>query len=307
MNTPVTTVGIVLPVHNRRDTTLRALRSLDRIDTSGLHLTIVVVDDGSTDGTSAAVAAAFPEVEIVPGNGSLYYAGGTNAGLRRLLDIGCEYIVMANDDAVFDRGFLRELVLCAGMAPDVVVGAMLLRWDTPHAVFQTAQAWDTWYGGWRIPSRLTVFEVPTRPWEVETLLGNCMLAPARAFREVGLLDERRFPHHWADAEFSARLRRTGWRLVVAPRARVYCQPNTLPTPLGQLAPAPLFAAMFRQPLHPMYLPGQWRMRWYAAPGRWRGLAACVIFTVRIGIRRFGFGRWPDWPDPPIGRAVGEAR
>jgi hypothetical protein len=65
--------------------------------------------------------------------------------------------------------------------------------------------------------------------------------------------------------------------------------------------------MFRQPLHPMYLPGQWRMRRHTAPDRWRGLAASVIFTVRLGLRRLGVGRWPDWPDPPLNGVVGARR
>jgi len=51
-------IEIVTPVHNRREETLQCLRSLSKVETSGLSLHIVIVDDGSTDGTAEAVAAA---------------------------------------------------------------------------------------------------------------------------------------------------------------------------------------------------------------------------------------------------------
>lgn len=300
VTTAVVSVGIVFPVHNRRDTTLRALRSLARLERDGVHVFVVVVDDGSTDGTAEAIRLAFPDVEVVPGNGSLFYAGGTNAGLRRVLAAGADYAIMANDDAIFNRRVVLELVACARTYPRAVVGAVLLLWDTAHRVFQVGQTWDTWYGGWRIPTRWTAFDVPPTPWEVESLAGNCVLVPTAALREAGLLDDARFPHHWADAEFSARLRRHGWQLLVAPRARVFCQPNTYPPPLRTLSPSALLRALFGLSMHPMNLPGQWRLRWSTAPTRLQGVVACVIFTARLALRGLRVGPWPDWPDPPPG-------
>ena len=53
-------VELVTPVHNRRDITLQCLRSLSRIDRTGLDIHITVVDDGSTDGTGDAIREQFP-------------------------------------------------------------------------------------------------------------------------------------------------------------------------------------------------------------------------------------------------------
>ncbi len=65
-------VEIVTPVHNRKATTLQCLKSLSRIDAEGLDIHVVVVDDGSTDGTGDAIRAEYPEVEVVRGDGSLW-------------------------------------------------------------------------------------------------------------------------------------------------------------------------------------------------------------------------------------------
>ena len=86
-------IEIVTPVHNRREETLQCLRSLSKVETSGLSLHIVIVDDGSTDGTAEAVAAEFPKVEIVSGDGSLWYTAGTNRGIEAALRHDPDYVL----------------------------------------------------------------------------------------------------------------------------------------------------------------------------------------------------------------------
>ncbi len=306
MTEGTTSIGVVMAVYNRRDTTLRALKSIYDADTTGMTLHVVVVDDGSSDGTSEAIRRAYPDVEIVAGDGTLFYGGGTNAGLRRVLAAGADYAVIANNDAVFNRQVFVELLRCARTYPDSVVGALLLLWDTPHRVFQVGQSWDTWYGGWRIPTRLTAFTVPQEPWVVEALAGNCILVPASALNTFGLLDDARFPHLWADVEFSVRVRRRGWRLLVAPRARMFCEPNTNPPPLSSgLRTAG--HALFVNTTHQLNVGRRWRMLWHAAPTRMSGLMACGIYVLRLVQRGLRLGQWPDWPDPPLGPLAGAGR
>jgi GT2 family glycosyltransferase len=298
-------VVVVLPVHNRRDTTLRALRSLARLDRTTADIDVIVVDDGSTDGTAAAIAAQSPDVTVVPGDGSLFYAAGTNLGVAHALERQPDFIVMANDDAVFSSGCVRELVRCAAHHPRAVVGALLLRWDALPLTFQVGQRWDTWFGGWRVPQRLSAFGCPREPWTSETLPGNCILVPAAAFREVGLMDAARFPHHGADVELCARLRRRGWTLLTAPAARVFCETNTYPAPLHTLSASTLAFTLFRNRVHPLHLPTLWRSRIVSGPTRVAGLAAAVVYTLRMGCRAAGLGSWPAWPDLPLpGNAEG---
>ena len=69
------TVTAILACHNRRAKTLACLEALAS-QTAPCRLRIVLFDDGSTDGTAAAVRRAHPQVDILPGTGDAYWAGG---------------------------------------------------------------------------------------------------------------------------------------------------------------------------------------------------------------------------------------
>lgn len=291
-------VAVAIPVHNRRELTLRALRTIMRAHTPGIDLRVIVVDDGSTDGTGDAIRQRFPEVTVLQGDGTLDYAGGTNAGLRHALSLEPDYVIAANDDSLFHRAFVERLVACATRHPRAIVGALLLSWAEPHRVFQVGQVWDTWYGGWRMPHHLTAFDLPRNPFEVQAIVGNCVLFPAEALRTGGLLDAERFPRWWGDAELTIRLRRAGWRLLIEPRALVWCQPNTLPPPLRTLAWRQVLHVLLRDRRHPLNLASQCSGRWATAPTRAHALIAFAVYVARLGLKAVGAGgAWPAWPDP----------
>jgi GT2 family glycosyltransferase len=273
-------VGIVAPVHDRKELTLLCLRSIGRLERHGLDVFTVIVDDGSTDGTSEAIADDFPEVEVVAGDGNLWFTEGTNVGVRRALERGADFVLMINDDEVFDSRSLSFLVETALTHPRSVVGPLLLLWDFPHILFQTAPVWNALAGGWRHWFRQTVWTVPDSPFEVDIIVGNCLLVPAAAIKEVGLMNSKRYPN-FGDAEYTPRLRKRGWRLLIDPRARVFCQPNTEPPKVSRMPLATRFRNLIVDPKHPQNLRRRFHAMWDGAPNRFSGMAAFVIFFLRV--------------------------
>ena len=77
--------------------TLAALRSLDGVET-------ICVDNGSTDGSDAAVAEQFPAVELIRTGANLGFAGGNNVGIRRALERGADWVLLLNNDATAEPG-----------------------------------------------------------------------------------------------------------------------------------------------------------------------------------------------------------
>jgi GT2 family glycosyltransferase len=291
-------VALVIPVYNRREITLQALRSLSRIDKSGLDVRIVIVDDGSTDGTADAIRGEFPEIELIMGDGALHYAGGTNRGIMAALAWQAEFILTMNDDSVFHDQFLQRLIKTAWDNPRSIVGALLLLWDQPHKVFQVGQAWRTLYGGWQIPQHLTAFNIPSKAFEVECIVGNCVLFPVEAIRECGLMDEERFKYGWGDAQYLMRMRRANWTLLVEPKALVWCEPNTYPRPLHSSPVRDVLNVLFFNERHPLNLKRQFIARWDASPNKFLALIAFVVYLFRLFIKALGLGDpWKDVADP----------
>lgn len=274
-------VALVIPVHNRKATTLQCLRSLARIDSRGMHLKTFIVDDGSTDGTSEAVRKEFPSVELVMGDGTLHYAAGTNRGIQAALKWQPQFVVTMNDDAVFHEQFLQRLVNTARENPRSIVGALLLLWDMPHRVFQVGQQWKTLQGGWVMPDDLTAFNVGSKPFEVECIVGNCVLIPDAAIKECGLMDEKNFPHGWGDAQYMTRFRKAGWKLLVDPRSFVWCEPNTYPPPLHKLSIGRSLDILFRDKRQPQNLSRQFVARWHSAPTKAAAVCGFLVHLLQM--------------------------
>lgn len=283
-------VEIVTPVHNRRVETLQFLRSLKRCDSSGMELHIIVVDDGSTDGTAEAVSAKFPDVEIIHGDGNLWYTAGANRGIEAALRHDPDYILSVNNDSIFDEKCILNMVNCAEKYPRSVIGSLLLDWSTPHKIFQVAPKWELSRGGYRHWRQQTVWTVPKDPWEVELIVGNCVLFPVGVIREVGLMDEKRFDQY-GDAEYTPRMRRRGWRLLIEPRAKVFCKPNDLVTGFRQLPLRKKFHALFSNSTGPYSLKRRVNMTLGGAPSTVQGLLALSVFTIRYFIGRNIEGNW----------------
>ncbi len=290
-------VEIISPVFNRCEDTLRCLRSIANSDLSGIDAHIIIVDDGSTDGTAERVTEAFPDVEIVRGDGTLWYTGGTNLGLESALRHEPDYILAINNDQVFDEKCIRLMVECAERHPGSVVGSLLCTWDVPHRIFQVSPRWELKVGGYRHWFKQTVWTVPEKPWEVEIVVGNCVLYPARAVREAGLMNVSKFPQY-GDAEYTPRMRRMGWKLLIEPRARVFCKPNDEVSGFRGMTLSAKLNHLFFKSTGPYSLKRRFNMTMAGAPNAFYGLLGLPIFFFRLFIGKNAEGSWAMAQDEP---------
>ena len=96
---------IIIPVHNRKQLTINCLRCLER--QTEKRFQIVVIDDGSNDGTSEAISEEFPDVHLINGDGTLWWAEATNVGVKYAIQ-KADYVITLNDDTEPPADFISK-------------------------------------------------------------------------------------------------------------------------------------------------------------------------------------------------------
>lgn len=203
---------------NRREDTLACLVSLAALDYP--HKRLLLVDNGSTDGTVAAVIARFPNVEVIANERNLGFAAGANVGLRHALAQGADYIFFINNDAVADPQLLNHLLAAA--APQVgMVAPKIYYADDPRRIWSVGGMRHPLTGEQTGDARNTVDEGQWQDVAERDFLVGCAILFSRAFLEtVGLYDERFFMYY-EDADLSLRARDAGFHLLLSPHGHVW--------------------------------------------------------------------------------------
>jgi GT2 family glycosyltransferase len=229
-------VVVVAPAHNGVAKTLRFLETATALDFPDAD--IVLVDDGSTDGTSEVVASRFPEVTVLQGDGSLWWSGSTNLGVNWARGRGAHYVFAVNSDAVLDGDVLTRLVATAAENPRSLVGAMVVSLHDPTSVWSFGSRFDHVARNVRhVEGAVDDFDGVQ---DVELLIGMGMLVPMEVFEEIGMFDAGRFPQYFGDTDFVARARAAGYRMLVDANAIVRCDTGSSWVAVARTRPTVLY-------------------------------------------------------------------
>lgn len=212
-------IAIVMLTLNQRDTTLRALKSImPQVDAD---TRVLVWDNGSSDGTVAAVRSEYPNVTAHHHPENLGVASGRNAGAKLTQELfKPEYLLFLDNDLVLRPGFIRALRETLDADPRVgQVQAKLLYLDEPTRINDG--------GGCRINFWLGVTD-PVGFKEIDRgqceeiapciSCGGAMMVRAELFRELGGFDGIFDPFGPEDLDFSLRLQKRGFKAIYNPAA-----------------------------------------------------------------------------------------
>lgn len=219
-------LSVILITHNTREMTLASAAAARRaLDAAGFgsEAELMVVDNGSTDGTADALAALVPPPRLVRAATNLGYGRAANLGAR---GASGSVLLFLNSDVTLTPEAVKALHAAFLAHPRAgAVGAFLLNPDgTPqHAAdgIPTLLSELTSKSVLRalLPARYPVVRAEGLPVRVPTLVGACQALSREAFDAVGGFDERFF-FFLEETDLCIRLRHGGWEVLVAPSARV---------------------------------------------------------------------------------------
>jgi len=214
-------IHVLIPCHNNKPHVLEVLGCLEQ--QSYKDFSVVVVDDGSTDGTEASVKSAFPNIAVLKGDGNLWWTGGNELGLQHIALTARQndFVLLLNNDLVVRSDYIEKLVRTSLANGRALVGSTLVDIND-----------ERWIeGAIQVDSRLRLTVnrnkevIETAEWDnnADVLSGRGTLVPIEVFRQLGGFNKDKLPHYGADYEFTTRAKRAGYRLVVCHEAKVYAK------------------------------------------------------------------------------------
>ena len=213
-------VSIIILNWNSYEVTLDCLLSLRKMDYKNFE--VVMVDNGSVDGSPEKLLASAPEIRLIRNETNLGFAGGCNAGIRDALSRGNDYVLLLNNDTVVAPDFLSQFVRVAESDAKIgVLSPKILFFDRPDRL--------NYAGGmhklWRLfPSVIGLRQRDDGRYdqirEVSFLTGCAFLIKAEVVRRIGVLEEVYF-HFYEDIEWSLRAIKAGFKGVYVPQAVIW--------------------------------------------------------------------------------------
>ncbi len=211
--------SIVIPNWNGADDLADCLDSLLK---QTLQADIIVVDNGSTDNSLKLLAERYPQVEVITHNKNLGFTGGVNAGMKRALEKGVDYIALFNNDAVADKDWLKTLAQFLDQNPKagIVVSKLLTR--DGERIDSTGEMYTVW--GLAYPrgrGEPSSDRYDNDRWVFGASGGACLYR-SKALKQIGLYDKDFFAYY-DDVDISFRAQLAGWKVAYEPKSIAYHQ------------------------------------------------------------------------------------
>lgn len=213
-------VTVVILNWNGKEDTLECLASVSQLAYTNYE--IVVVDNGSTDGSVDAVSKQYPGIKILQTGSNLGYAGGNNIGIKYALSHDADYILILNNDVVVAPDLVTEFMNASNfLPPGSVLGAKIYSYDQPDTLCSLAGRWNGETSNFEYIGHNQkdgpLFEGLL---QVDYVIGCSLFISANTFKDVGLLDENFFLNY-EETDWCYRAKEKGYKCFVTPKAKLW--------------------------------------------------------------------------------------
>jgi len=219
-------IAILVPIYNRLDITKQGLLSLFNAlsyykdNGSGLsELDVIVVDDGSTDGSSEFVTNKYPDIYLLRhSEGGLWWSGAINLGAKFAVEVlKSDFVLLWNDDVVCESEYFIEIDNSIKNEPETIIGSYIYDYKTKK-LWSKLLKFNAITG---ISFRVDSVRSKDSKFSFFWLTGMGSLIPSTVIAKLGYWDNINFPQYAADFDFTLRASKAGVEIIANPKMVLY--------------------------------------------------------------------------------------
>lgn len=224
-------VCVVIPNWDGIDFIESCLKSL-KVQTNPVK--IIVVDNGSSDGSPEYIERNYPEILLIKLPTNRGFAGGVNVGIEKALSMHADYVLLFNNDAIANKTWVEKLVSAAEQHKECgIITSKFMRMDKKHL-----DSTGDFYSIWGLPFPRGRNEKDEGQYDknidVFGATGGASLYRAEMLKQIGLFDEDFFAY-FEDVDISFRAQLAGWKVRYEPSAIAYHHVSGTSSRLGDFA------------------------------------------------------------------------
>lgn len=222
------TTVIIVPVHNKLNYTRKCLFDLHQQNECSFFrnqkVHIIVVDDGSIDGTEEWIKKNYQDVIVLHGDGNLWWSGAINMAVKyALAELHPDYFLLWNNDIEVGEEYFEHLFKIAGsLESDIIVGSKIMVKEHPETIWSMGGYFNPRSGKFGM---FCYFKKDGEDYQhiqsANWLTGMGTLIPKNVIESVGYWDNVSFPQYFGDSDFTYRAYLKGYEIQVFPKLILY--------------------------------------------------------------------------------------
>jgi GT2 family glycosyltransferase len=221
-------ISIVIPIFNGLEFTKECLQNFYKTSNgllnNELEYSVIIADDGSTDGSADWIRENYPQVTVLKGDGDLWWSGGVNLAVKHALnDLNADYIVWWNNDIIASENYFADLSKILKTNPEnVIIGSKIYLAQDQKTVWSVGGIFNPRNGFKDMVGRGQLdSDKLSKITENDWLPGMGTVTHKSVYEKIGYLDNANFPQYHGDSDFTYRAKINGFKIITHPNLKIF--------------------------------------------------------------------------------------